>query len=336
MDVLECRGLCPSCLKKVGEEKEFCPECQGLLGAENLPHQLAVGSALGGKYYVGRVIEEAAQSITYIGLDLTKNQRVMIKEFYPAGSALRQADRYTVVPDENANGAYSEYSFDNAKAYFTERIKNLAFFRRCKGVVAFLEDFEENGTVYKVMEFEEGVTLSRVYEQRGAAIPADELLMLLEPVFMAVNAFNEAHIVHGGIDPDHIIVTQEGGMLLDFADEVTHREAEMQKSSYFAPEQIIDAYFSVDSWTDIYSLAAVFYRGITGRPPLGAKSRADWDNMQVPTELNRQVNIKTENAVLKGLSVDPGKRYRKASQFYDDLVGAVAEPSRTGTRPRFL
>lgn len=336
MDVLECSGLCPSCLKKVGEEKEICPECQGLLSAENLPHQLAVGSALGGKYYVGRAIEESPQSITYTGLDLIKNQRVTIKEFYPAGNALRQADRYTVVPDENKNGAYSEYSFGKEKAYFTERIKNLAYFRSCKGVVAFLENFEENGTVYKVMEYEEGAPLSRVYEQRGRAFPADELLMLLEPVFMAVNAFNEARIVHGGINPDHIIVTQEGGMLLDFADEVIQRGNETQNLSYFAPEQITDTSFSVDSWTDIYSLAAVFYGGITGRPPLDAKNRAGWDNMQVPTELNRQINIKTENAVLKGLSVNPRKRYRKASQFYDDLVSAAIDPVSTETRPRFL
>ncbi len=336
MNVLECRNLCPSCLKKVEEEKEICPECQGLVSAENLPHQLAVGSALGGKYYVGRVIEETAQSITYIGLDLTKDQKVMIKEFYPAGIVLRQADRYTVVPDENANGTYAGYSFDKAKAYFVERIKNLAYFRSCKGVVAFLEDFEENGTVYKVMEFEEGVPLSRVYEQRGAAIPADELLMLLEPVFMAVNAFNEARIVHGGINPDHIIVTQEGGRLLDFADEVFHKKAGAQSSSYFAPEQITDTSFSVDSWTDIYSLAAVFYRGITGRPPLNAKNRAGWDNMQMPTELNRKININTENAVLKALSVNPGRRYGKASQFYDDLVSSVIAPARTEARPRFL
>lgn len=336
MDVLECRDLCPSCLKKVGRDKEICPYCQGLLSAENQPHQLAVGSALGGKYYVGRTIEESPQSITYIGLDLTKNQRVMIKEFFPAEIALRQEDRYTVVPDENTKETYADYSFDKGKAYFMERIRNLAFFRRCKGVVEFLEDFEENGTVYKVMEYEEGATLSRVYEQRGAAFPADELLMLLEPVFMAVNAFNEAGVVHGGISPNRIIVTREGGRLLDFADEVFHKKAETQDSSYLAPEQIADNSISVDSWTDIYSLAAVFYRGITGIPPLSAKNREGWDQLKMPTELSRKISVNTETAVLKALSVNPGRRYRKASQFYDDLVGAAINPVNIETRPRFL
>lgn len=335
MDVLECRGLCPSCLKKVGEENEICPHCGGLLGAENLPHQLAVGSALGGKYYVGRAVEESAQSITYLGLDLTKKQRVRIKEFYPRENALRLADRYTVVPGEHTQGTYAGYSFEKAKAYFTERIRNLAFFRSCKGVVAFLEDFEENGTVYKVMEYEAGTPLSQVYGQRET-FPADELLMLLEPVFMAVNAFNEAHIVHGGISPDSILVTEEGGRLLDFADEVYQREKEAQNSSYLAPEQITDVTFDAEAWTDIYSLAAVFYRGITGRPPLNAKNRAGWDNMQLPTELNKKINVKTENAVLKGLSVNPGRRYKKASRFYDDLVGAAVEPTRIETGTRFL
>lgn len=336
MNLSEYRSLCPLCLKKVGEEKELCPNCQGSLGSENQPHQLAVGSALGGKYYVGRAMEESTQSITYIGLDLTKNQKVMIKEFYPRKNALRQADGYTVVPNEEMNGAYSEYSFHEGKAYFKERIRNLAFFRRCKGIAAFLEDFEENGTVYKVTEYEEGVTLSRAFEKRGAPFPADELLMLLEPVFMAVNAFNEEHIVHGGISPDTILVTEDGARLLDFADEVTQKGNKTRNSSYLAPEQIADTYPGVDSWTDIYSLAAVFYRGITGNPPLNAGNRAGWDNMRVPTELNKQISIQIENAVLKGLSVNPSRRYKKASRFYDDLVSAAVEPVHIEARTRFL
>lgn len=319
MDLSEYRGLCPSCLKKVGEEKEICPYCQSLLRSENHPHRLAAGSALGGKYYVGRAIGESRQSITYIGLDLTKNQKVLIKEFYPGENALRQADRYTVVPDENMGGADF---FHTAKAYFTERIRNLAFFRRFKGVVALIEDFEENGTVYKVMEYDEGTPLSRIYEERGAAFPADELLLLLEPVFMAVNAFNEEQIVHGRISPDNIIVTDEGARLLDFADEVYRGENETDNLSYFAPEQINDADL-IGPCTDIYSLAAVFYKGITGIAPLNAKKRAAWYKLETPTAINKQININVEKAVLKALSVDTRHRYKKASLFYDDLVSAV-------------
>lgn len=319
MDLSEYRGLCPSCLKRVGEEKEICPHCQSLLSSENQPHQLAVGSALGGKYYVGRVLGESRQSITYIGLDLTKNQKVIIKEFYSRGNALRQADRYTVVPDENTSGADA---FNTEKAYFMERINNLAFFRRYKGVVALLEKFEENGTVYKVLEYEEGMSLSQIYEKRGAAFPADELLLLLEPVFIAVNAFNEERIVHGGISPDNIIVTEEGARLLDFADEVFRGENETKNLSYYAPEQITDA-DQIEPWTDTYSLAAVYYRGITGIAPINAKKRAAWYKLETPTALNKQISINIERAVLKALSIDPKHRYKKASKFYDDLVSAI-------------
>lgn len=319
MDLSEYRGLCPSCLKKVGEEKEICPHCQNLLNSENQPHQLAVGSALGGKYYIGRALGESRQSITYIGLDLTKNQRVIIKEFFPRENALRQADRYTVVPDANTSGADM---FNTKKAYFMERINNLAFFRRYKGVVALIEKFEENGTVYKIMEYEEGMSLSRIYEKTGSAFPANELLLLLEPVFMAVNAFNEERIVHGGICPDNIIVTNDGARLLDFADEVFRGENETQNLSYLAPEQI-NSIDSIGPWTDTYSLASVYYRGITGFAPLSAKKRIAWFKLETPTVLNQQININIEKAVLKALSVDPKHRYKKASQFYDDLVSAI-------------
>lgn len=321
MELSELRSLCPSCMKKV-ENAELCPFCQSHIRFDNQPHQLATGSALGGKYYVGRAIGENPQGITYMGLDLTKNQRVIIKEFYSEENALRQTDRYTVAPNENTGGAET---FNAEKEIFIERSNKLAFFRRYKGVVQLLDKFEENGTAYKVLEYEEGMSLSRIYEKRGAAFPADELLLLLEPVFMAVNAFNEERVVHGGINPDNIIVTNEGARLLDFVAEVFRGQYETQNLSYFAPEQIADA-DPIEPWTDIYSLAAVYYKGITGIAPLNVKKRIAWYKLETPTALNGQINLNVERAVLKALSVTPNHRYKTASQFYDDLVSALLEP----------
>lgn len=319
MDISECRNLCPSCMKNAGEEKGICPHCKSSLASENPPHCMAEGSSLNGKYYVGKTVGETSRSITYLGLDLTKNQRVIIKEFYPGENALRQADKYTVAFNDktvNADVFYKE------KSDFVTRTRNLAFFRRYKGVVAMLDDFDENGTSYRVLEYTQGVLLSEIFQKRGTFFPPDELLMLLESVFIAVNAFNEEHVVHGKINPDNIIVTQDGAMLLDCAENIFPKEDELRNSGYFAPEQVADV-GGTDSWTDIYSLTAVYYKGVAGVTPPPAVKRIEWDRLVMPTSLNKGLSVKLESAILKGLSVDAKQRYKRASQLYDDLVDAV-------------
>lgn len=319
MDISECISLCPSCLKNVGKEKEICPICQSPLSLENRPHQLAAGSALNGKYYIGKALGESPLSISYIGLDLTKNQKVIIKEFFPKENTSRHEDGYTVVPnDENADG---EYSFDTKKTRFIERINNLAFFRRYKGIVNLLDKFEENDTFYKVMEFTKGVSLSKVYENNKPFLP-DDLLDILEPVFMVTDAFNTERILHGAISPENIIVTDEGAMLLDLAEDLELCKKEAVSSSYYAPEYFMD-WEEIASQADIYSLAAVYYKGITGITPPLSQVRIKGDILELPSIISKKININLESVMLKGLSVNPRKRYDKASRFYDDLVSAI-------------
>lgn len=318
MDLSECRGLCPSCLKAAGTA-EICPFCGNPRRLDNAPRLLAVGSALGGRYYVGRAVAHSAQSVSYIGLDLIGNRRVIVREFFPEKKAARLADRYTVGydPSRVPGDVYHE-----EKTRFAERTGKLALFRRYKGIVAFLDRFEENGTVYGVSEYPDGAPLSVIFEQRDAPFSPEELLSLMEPVFMAVDAFNTEWVVHGGISPERIVVTDEGARLLDLSDGSPLAANQVSHSGYIAPE-LFSATGEPGPWTDLYALAAVFYKGITGLAPLPAKMRTGMDPLKLPSSLNPRIGVLTESALLKGLSMNPKERYKHASRFYDDLVYAA-------------
>ncbi|MCM1299397.1 MAG: hypothetical protein NC228_07545, partial [[Eubacterium] siraeum] len=348
MNLSDYNSLCPSCLKPIADDNNFCVGCGCPISYENKPHQLAVCSALNGKYYVGKALKEDKSGISYLGLDLTEERKVIIKEFYPKGLVKRLQDGYTVepggiaeeigksdaaelwdgyAPEPDENGETEKApekslpdpakaaEFDKGRSEFADKASDMAYFRRYKGLAAMLDSFEENGTVYKVLEYTEGKPLSALYDEEGAIDP-EELLVLLEPVFMVVNAFNEVQKVHGGINPDNIIVTDEGARLMDFADDLLWQEAEADKSGYYAPEQydghIKTGPHDIGPCTDIYSLAAVYYRGITGMPPAVAKKRISWDALSMPTTLNKKINVDTDMAVIKALSVEPSKRYRMA------------------------
>ena len=70
---------CPSCMYPVGAGAR-CPRCGADTGAENLSHQLPVGTLLAGRYLIGRVIGQGGFGITYVGRDMTLGMKVAVKE----------------------------------------------------------------------------------------------------------------------------------------------------------------------------------------------------------------------------------------------------------------
>ena len=86
---MELNKICPHCMREV-EEGAFCPHCgKNVAERQELKHQLPPFTILNGKYLVGDVLGEGGFGITYIGLDLTLEIRVAIKEFFPAGHVAR-------------------------------------------------------------------------------------------------------------------------------------------------------------------------------------------------------------------------------------------------------
>ena len=93
--------LCMGCMNDNGGEK-VCPICGFDSAEDNAAEFLSVGTWLNAnRYLVGRVIEESGDGVTYIGWDNDLNAVVNIKEYFPAGIAVRSADRMTVTPAED-------------------------------------------------------------------------------------------------------------------------------------------------------------------------------------------------------------------------------------------
>lgn len=316
--------MCLNCMRNIGEEFQTCPFCGSPADISNQFHQLVPGSILNGKYLVGKALGQGGFGITYTGLDLIENTKVAIKEYYPDGSVSRQKDRYTIMPynDDLAK------TYENRKIRFLNEAKKLALFRQCRGIVDLRDSFEENGTSYIVMEHLEGPTLKEYFRSKNKPLSPEEMLYLLEPVFNAVSIINNENIIHRDISPDNIIVTNDGGKLLDFgaASEFSwsgnDKHPENIKSGYTPKEQYMNR-GKQGPWTDVYSLAATFYRGVTGKTPPPAIDRMSNDELELPTMLNRKVSVALEYVLLKALAVNAKDRYQWVNEFYNELVKAI-------------
>jgi serine/threonine protein kinase len=153
-------------------------------------------------------------------------------------------------------------------------------------VVQLLDAVEEPDSRYLVMEYVPGVTL------RHFCTP--ERLLSLEQVVevgfkcaMALGYMYRQGLVHRDVKPANILVTPDGdditelkisdfGSVLDLGSDQTqiHRVGSL---AYISPEQLDGA--AVDCRADIYSLAAVLYHLVAGRPPFEADNQGALLNM---------------------------------------------------------
>ena len=143
----------------------------------------------------------------------------------------------------------------------------------------------DNGLLYHVMEYLDGPTLDRLVADRGP-LPPGRVVHLLRQLCGALAEAHTAGLVHRDLKPGNVIVARLGGVcdvakLLDFGlvldesaadgdERLTRAGVVLGTPAYMAPEQAAGE--PVDARGDTYSLGAVAYYALLGRPPFGGKN----------------------------------------------------------------
>ena len=147
--------ICPNCFADRIEDN-VCPACGYDRKAEQTNSMaLPPFTMLHSRYLTGRIIGSGGFGITYIAYDIMSNKIRAVKEYVPLGIASRMADHVTLA--ETAADKYD--SFVHGKKRFYEEAKVLYACSEIPDVVEILDYFQENNTVYFVMEYIRGVTL---------------------------------------------------------------------------------------------------------------------------------------------------------------------------------
>lgn len=257
---------------------------------------LDVGTDIGGKYAVGKVLGSGGFGITYLAQDLSLKRRVALKEFFPVGLVARGSDRMSV----SCNSASDEEPFERGLSRFFREGQILAKFNH-PNIVRVFEVFRFNGTAYLAMEFLDGRTLKE-WIALNRRLEAAQALQIMGFVLDALRAVHATHVVHRDVKPDNVYITHEGRtLLLDFggAKQLT---AEGDRSmdamfahGYAAPEQYYADSGKIGPWTDVYACAATLYKMLTGQTMRGALERYSedpplaWLDVKVPEPIRAAV-----------------------------------------------
>jgi eukaryotic-like serine/threonine-protein kinase len=199
-------------------------------------------------------------------------------------------------------------------------------------IVPIFEVGEHEGRHFYSMGFIDGQSLSDVL--REGPLAPKEAARLIRQVSQAVEYAHKQGIIHRDLKPQNILLSRDGSpRVTDFglakqlagASELTATGQILGTPSFMSPEQARGDSSAIGPLSDVYSLGAVLYCLLTGRPPFQSANVIETLRQVVAQEpvsprlLNGAVGRDLETITLKCLQKDRAKRYQSASELADDL-----------------
>ena len=187
------------------------------------------------------------------------------------------------------------------------------------------------GNEYFSMPLIEGTTLQKYVNEETLA--EDQLIAIILHIAEAVAHAHDSGIIHRDLKPDNILISSNGHPLLtDFGLAKWHRDGTtltrtgqvLGTPHYMSPEQASGVTIPTYA-TDIYSLGAILYALLTGKPPHPGDSMAEvlrsvlQDEPRRPRLLRKEISPELEKICLRAISHDPQDRYGTAREFASDL-----------------
>lgn len=210
-------------------------------------------------------------------------------------------------------------------------------------IISVYEVGEIEGQPYFSMKYVAGTTLSKELAQ-GPLSPRHSAELLL-PVCQAVSEAHALGILHRDLKPSNILIDQSGiPHITDFGlakrtistslagdlNSLTQSGAILGTPSYMAPEQAGGRRGEIGPWSDVYSLGAILYQMLTGRPPFQAATPFDTimlvheQDPLPPRLLNPAADPDLEMIALKCLQKPQELRYQTAAELASDLAKFLA------------
>ena len=210
------------------------------------------------------------------------------------------------------------------------------------GIVPIFEVGEHEGQHYFSMGYVEGQSLAR--KIAAGPLPPREAAELTKQIAEAVAYANGQGVIHRDLKPANVLLDKDGQpRVTDFGlakrvegdSSLTATGQVLGTPSYMPPEQASGKLDQVGKASDVYSLGALLYTLLTGRPPFQADNPLD-TLMQVlhaepvsPRQLNSHVPRDLETICLKSLQKEPQRRYATAAELAEDVDRYLAgEPIR--------
>lgn len=272
--------------------------------------QFSPGTILGGRYRIVSLVGSGGMGAVYRGDDLKLGQPIAMK-FLRRTSAARERMLY----DEVRIGR--QVSHPN--------------------ICRLYDITEVDGQIFITMEFVDGEDLASLL-RRIERLPHDKATSVARELCAGLAAAHEMGVIHRDLKPGNVMLDGRGrARITDFGLAIAESDREQAAAgtpAYMAPEQLIGGRATVQS--DIYALGLVLYELFTGRQMYSGATLSEIISQQRdatitrPSDLIKDIDPKTEQAILRCLDRDPARRPQSVAEMtralpsFDPLAAAVA------------
>lgn len=251
---MDTNKICIHCMGTLPDPALPCPHCgKQEQSCFTAPDTLPPRSVLKDRFLLGRVLRKDETGFIYLALDQAQNKVCAVREFFPAGLCSREGNGLVAV------NAGEQSHFTRGRQRMLRQAEVLGILCRTEGeaILAPLDQFEENGTLYLVTEYQNAQTMAEYVSQHGK-LSTNQAFALLKPIAQTLIKLHSFGVYHGSVRPERIAVLADGRAILpDFGGE------DPNGGSYVPPEQRQIGGFT-GPWTDAYAFAGCLYFCMTG------------------------------------------------------------------------
>lgn len=292
---------CFNCMEPIDEE--LCPNC----GFKN-EYAKDGETVLKERYQKGNIFSKSVDSAVYIAYDNELGKKVLVREF--TGEGIVELSQ--------------RHSTEELGQRFLNYAKTTATISLCDILPRTVDTFSENGKAYWVTDYFDGKSLKELLNS-GIKISYSNALKIANQLLKGLKAIHNSGSVFGSISPETVYILKNGEVRLfglgcgfySFTDDIELR-VELINPSYSAPE-LFEQNAAIGAYSDLYSVAAILYRIITGKIPAIGFLRRGGDNLIHPKKANKNIPKNIENALLNALNWQTEKRTQTPEAFLTEL-----------------
>lgn len=308
-------GVCPGC--------GFVPEAE-----EPMPLALPYYSQLNNRYLTGKVLGIGGFGITYTAYDGKDKRLCCIKEYCPTEYvAGRDSEHRLLCRKEDLREEY-----EDGKEHFLAEAEILGELRSNITVVDAWDCFEQNETVYYVMELLKGENLHEYRKNHDIVNVKAIALQMLLTIGKALGSIHRYGLLHGDVSPENIIITEKGDIkLIDFGTaraitkSVQSKSGKIYLKPSYAPPELYSTQALQGPWSDVYSLAATYYAVVSGCKLIDAGRRKNGEDYKHLNQMNLGISDQLSAVIDQALVMDYHGRYQSMVDFVQGVSSVITE-----------